>query len=186
MKIAPPPQLQGSEAERSRGPSLGLPASEINENVHTVTSVSMPGAAQPERRPISSPTPVRSTIRDITSLGDMPADGAHRSPLSDLPVMSEDQYETNPFDAMPELEDCPLGGLRSGLTHPLFTASTSERQVDNMYAEQGDKRSPFMALDLPPELPLSTYQRQADSSLKKQQRSNRSCSRSNQLHDGND
>ena len=78
-------------------------------------------------------------------------------------------------------------GWRTAFWHS-YTATTSGRQValwrqarggmevrniktflDNVYAQPGDKGSLFMAQDLPPELPLSTYLWQADSALKKQQ-----------------
>ena len=112
-KLAPPPQLQGSETECCTEPSLGLPASETH-NVQSMSNVQMPKAA--DRRPICSPPPpVRSTVRGITSLGDRPADGAHRSPLSDLP------YTQSVMSAMPWCTALPRAEYNNYLSVPVRT-----------------------------------------------------------------
>ena len=63
-------------------------------------------------------------VKGITQLGDRLSDGSHISPLSDLPhtqtslnADASSYEESNPFDVMPGLKDCPLYWER-GLNRP--------------------------------------------------------------------
>ena len=106
------------------------------------------------------------------------------SPLASLPytqtqpdmpdISSYHQDEKrNPFQEMPGLEDClllrQLALWRQARGGDEVKVVRTNR-VDALYSSQDEKASPFIAPDLPPELPLTQQQWQNDGLLRKQQR----------------
>ena len=185
-KLAPPSLPQGRESQ------VGETSGGV---VGTNQTSAHPSKGQTAPRSHPSPPPVKrrtlepQRMSEIRALGSRPSDGAHVSPLASLPYTQtqpdtpdrssyHQDEERNPFQEMPGLEDCPLGGLRSALSKPPSSLTTSDHQlalwrqarggdevkvvrtnrVDALYSSQDEKASPFIV----PELPLTQQQWQND------------------------